>query len=333
MDLSVIIPTFRRPEALLRTLDSLQAQTLGGFEILVTDNAADPAVARAVQSFNRTARTPAAYRAEPRLGVHFARNGSAARARGSLLLFTDDDMTFEPAWVEGYARVFRDHPEMAAAAGPVRPKWESPPPGWLVDYIGGARTFTPLSFMEPRDDFALGRDGFFYSCNMAIRRDVLAARGGFHPENTGGIWVGDGESGLNRDMWRAGDVIGYVPKCVAYHHIPPRRMTVEYLRLRMENEGAAEAYAAFHRSGPTALAAARFIAGVASRNVRHLAAGWAFRGRTDRRGLNIQLRRAFALSQMRYAWRLMRDERFRALVRKADWYADEVEAARSTIPV
>lgn len=332
MNLSVIIPTFRRPEALLRTLASLQEQTLGGFEIIVADNAADPAVAQSIEAFNRAARTPAVYRAEPRLGVHFARNGSAARARGALLLFTDDDMSFEPAWAEGYARAFREHPEMAAASGPVRPKWESQPPGWLLDYIGGARTFTPLSFMEPRADFAIGRDGFFFSCNMAIRREVLAARGGFHPENTGGIWVGDGESGLNRDMWRAGDLIGYVPECVAYHHIPPRRMSADYLRLRMENEGAAAAYAAFHRGDPSPSVLARFIVGVARRNVRHLAGGWAFRGRTDRRGLNIQLRRAFALSQMRYAWRLMRDGRFRALVRKDDWYADEVKGAGSTIP-
>lgn len=42
---SVVIPTYRRPEALREALNSLVTQTFSNFEALVCDNAADPATA------------------------------------------------------------------------------------------------------------------------------------------------------------------------------------------------------------------------------------------------------------------------------------------------
>ena len=36
-------------------------------------------------------------------------------------------------WLAAYARCFGAHPDMAAAGGPIRPAWETPPPTWLLD--------------------------------------------------------------------------------------------------------------------------------------------------------------------------------------------------------
>jgi len=85
--------------------------------------------------------------------------------------------------------------------------------------------------MEPYQTFNLSERGYFYSCNMAILKSKLIEREGFHPEATGDAWVGDGETGLNRDMQTKGDLIGYVPGALTYHHIPASRMT----RLISEN--------------------------------------------------------------------------------------------------
>ena len=247
---TVIIPTYKRPETLLQALRSLQEQSLPAFEILVVDNAADPVVEQKITAFNQTARLPAIYVPEPRLGVHYARNKAAQMASGELLLFTDDDMTFDHQWVDSYVRAFTRHSEMAACSGPVRPFWEETPPKWLLDFMGQSRGFGILSLMEPYDTFRLSEKGFFYSCNMAIRKTILIERGGFHPEATGKIWIGDGETGLNQDMWAKRDLIGYLPEALNFHHIPSSRMTPAYFRLRQANQGASNAFTRYHSGIP-----------------------------------------------------------------------------------
>src|SRR5262249_57980635 len=77
---SVIIPTYRRPQSLRRTLQSLQDQILPQFEILVADNAADRETEEVVHEFNRTAWCPAQYISHPHDGVTGARHRAARAA-------------------------------------------------------------------------------------------------------------------------------------------------------------------------------------------------------------------------------------------------------------
>jgi len=317
--ISVIIPTYKRPLTLLEALRSLQQQTLSEFEILAVDNAADPEIEKLVSEFNQTARVPARYVAEGRTGVHYARNTAAETAKEDLLLYTDDDVSFDPGWVAAYAKAFVDHPTMAAAGGPVRPIWEEPPPQWLIDYIGDSKCFTILSLMEPYNTFQLNERGYFFSCNMAIRKNVLKARGGFHPEATANAWIGDGESGLNKQMWTNGDRIGYLPDAVVYHHIPPSRMTVDYFCHRMANEGACDMYAHFHSHIPDRLRQFKHAATIAITSCKWWVQALLVRGRTDVRSLKVQMHSARTRSQLRYLIRLMFDKDFQELVRKKDW--------------
>src|SRR5512146_3001975 len=114
MVLSVIIPTYKRHYFMLQALGSLQEQSTKDFEIVLVDNVADLDVARKVKDFNRTAIVPVRYVPEPNLGAHHARHAGARRAAGDVLLFGDDDQTFDRGWVEAYARTFAEHPEMVA---------------------------------------------------------------------------------------------------------------------------------------------------------------------------------------------------------------------------
>ena len=132
---SVIIPTYHRPQSLIRTLRSLQDQTLANFETIVVDNAADPQTERMVVEFNQKARHEARYVSHPSGGNTGARHRGAREARGDLLVFTDDDVTFAPRWLEAHLEAYDEEPEMAAAAGPVEPMWETRPPQWLIDYL------------------------------------------------------------------------------------------------------------------------------------------------------------------------------------------------------
>jgi glycosyltransferase involved in cell wall biosynthesis len=324
--ISVIVPTYNRSRTLLQSLHSLQEQKLSEFEIIVVDNAADPKVERSVKELNQTAKVTTQYVPEPKLGLHHARHAGARAARGDVLVFTDDDATYDSGWLQAYAEAFESHPEMVAAGGPIRPVWEAPPPQWLLDYMareeymgGNVKTFGFLSLMDMYDEFRLDPRGYFYGVNMAIRREVLFEVGGFNPEAVGDIWLGDGETGLNRKLWGRGLLIGYVPEAVVYHHIPPQRMTAKYFRHRMANEGACEIYSDFHHGLPSRLRLCKHAAAVTVKNSKLWAAALLLRGKTDARSLRFQTDAARTQSRLKYAIRLILDKNLRQLVLKKDW--------------
>jgi len=322
---TVIIPTYKRPQIVMQALQSLQEQSFPDFEILIVDNAVDLAVEQKINVFNRTARLPAIYIPEKRLGVHYARNKAAQLASGDLLLFTDDDVTFDPHWVDAYVKAFYDHPEMSASGGPVRPHWDQNPPQWLLNYIGKTDSFGILSLMEPYQTFNLSERGYFYSCNMAIWKSKLMERRGFHPEATGDIWIGDGETGLNLDMQAEGDLIGYVPNALVYHHIPLSRMTPAYFRLRQANQGASQAYTRYHKGIPrTGRIIIRFCRIILDNFPAWIAAPLMW-NRTNRIALNTQMRTAHSFSEIGYTLKMMRDPDFRTMILKRDWLNSGME--------
>jgi glucosyl-dolichyl phosphate glucuronosyltransferase len=246
LSIAVIVPTYQRPKDALRSMRSLQDQTLKSFQAVLVDNGDDPELRQQTDLFSSSARHPIRYVAEARLGLHFARHAGAACVQADVLVFTDDDATFDPGWLQAYAQAFREYPDMAAAGGPVHPIWETPPPQWLTDWVMHSSIFPVLSLMDPGRDFRLGPEGFFFGVNMAVRRDALFKVGGFNPELIGSMTVGDGESGLNRKLKENGFLIGYVPEALVHHHIPPHRMTVDYVKKWGWHWGGAEMYKRLH---------------------------------------------------------------------------------------
>lgn len=319
--LSLIVPTYRRPTDLLRCLASVQEQRLQAFELIVVDNAADADLERSVAEFNAAARVAAKYVPEADLGLHNARHAGVRAATGDVLVFTDDDATFDPDWLAAYVRAFDAHPHMAAAGGPARPVWEVPPPDWLPAYMQTQPTMFPiLSLLEPYREFRLSRDGYFFGVNMAIRRDVLLEVGGFNPDSFGSAWLGDGETGLNRKLWQRGLLVGYLPDAIVYHHVPAERLTLEYFRRREANDGACDIYARFHDSGvPGRSALIRTGVAIAVESARDWLASLILRGRTDPRSLRVQLRAARAWARLEYVWRLLSSSELRELVSRRDW--------------
>jgi glycosyltransferase involved in cell wall biosynthesis len=320
VEMSVVVPTYNRSKVVMRCLESLQHQTLAEFELLLVDNSPDAELRARVGEFNVAARVPVHYVPEPRLGLHNARHAGARAASGDVLVFTDDDAVFDPAWLGAYARCFDAHRDMAAAGGPVLPEWECAPPAWLSTFMQADPTMFPvLSLLDLSREFRLTHDGIFFGVNMAIRRDALFEAGGFNPEIFGDRWLGDGETGLNRKLWARGRMIGYVPDAIVHHHVPPDRMTVAYLRKRQANDGACDMYARFHDTMPSVLGLARAATAIVVESARDWAAEPFFRGRTEPRALRIQMRAARAWSRLQYLARLIVSPQLRALVTQQDW--------------
>src|SRR5438309_3929174 len=176
MNVSVVIPTYNRATTLTQAIRSAAAVNYpsDGYEIIVVDNASTDATRQVVKNLQsnvdgRVLR----YVSEDRLGLHNARHADARAANGEILVFTDDDATFDPGWLQGYATAFAKHLDMAAAGGPVRPVYDSSPPQWVLDYVGRKKICPILSLMEPYPEFRLDPKGYFFGVNMAIRRNIL----------------------------------------------------------------------------------------------------------------------------------------------------------------
>jgi glycosyltransferase involved in cell wall biosynthesis len=318
--ISLVIPTYRRAEDAMRCLASVQQQLLDDFEVLLVDNTPDAELRSRIDAFNATARVRVRYVHEPRLGLHNARHTGARAATGDVVVFTDDDAEFDPGWLAAYARQFEACAEMAAAGGRVLPSWDAAPPDWLCQTIRrDPRMFPALSLLDLSPEFQLTADGIFFGVNMAVRREALFAAGGFNPEIFGDRWLGDGETGLNRKLWSCGQLVGYVPDALVYHHVSRERMTVAYLRRRQTHEGACDMYARFHPDVPSPTALLPTVAEIVRDSARDWLAEPLFRGRTDPRSLRVQLRAVRAWSRLQYVVRLMFDARLRALVARETW--------------
>jgi glycosyltransferase involved in cell wall biosynthesis len=332
MMISLIIPTYNRAGVLKRALNSAMSLAFDAYEIVIVDNGSTdttPGIVRDLQDTSGAHKLK--YVREERIGLHNARHAGAWASEGEVLVFTDDDATFAPDWLRAYADAFDAHPEMVAAGGPVRPVWEAPPPKWLLDFMGDAKTFGALSLMEPYDSFRLDLDGMVFGVNMAIRRNVLLELGGFNPESFGDAWLGDGETGLVYKIWEHKMLIGYVPEALVYHHIPPERMTVEYFRRRAANQGVCDLYSEFHRSLPGALSIFKRSALLALRHARSWLAGCLVKDRADIDALNTQLEAARSQAQLKYMLKVALEKKFRSFVVKKDWLDDVRPVEQSSV--
>ena len=107
---TVVVPTFGRPESLGRCLAALAAQTLPRelFEVVVCDDGSPVPAAPTVKRFAERMAVSVVVRS--RSGPAAARNEGARHARGQILAFTDDDCVPAPDWLELLLERTRRHP-------------------------------------------------------------------------------------------------------------------------------------------------------------------------------------------------------------------------------
>ena len=99
MDISVILATYKRSEILAKTLQSFCSLETDGleWEVLVVDNAGDLDTRKTVHRYQQ--HLPLKYLVEITAGKNNALNHAVKKARGSLFVFTDDDVIAAPSWL------------------------------------------------------------------------------------------------------------------------------------------------------------------------------------------------------------------------------------------
>jgi len=182
--LSVIIPTLSAPEKLGRTLASLARQTLPptGFEVII---------AAVVEPFVVQERVPENFPAalqivrQPGRGAGRGRNAGVEVARGSLLVFLDDDMETSPGFLEAHLQAHHDGDPRRVVIGSLGSVFHSE--------VGGRQcSWHELDLRDWWEDvFAeMARPGHRFcftdllSGNFSLPAALLRQVGGFHADFT-----------------------------------------------------------------------------------------------------------------------------------------------------
>ncbi|HZP56972.1 MAG TPA: glycosyltransferase [Dehalococcoidia bacterium] len=201
---SVIVPTYRRPDTLLRCLAALLAQEMREpFEIVVVDDEPAAATRAAVDR-------AAAHAGEHVSGVRYLRNGArhgpaAARnagwraAAGAIIAFTDDDCIPQARWLSAGIEALR--PGADAASGRVVVPVADPPTDAERNLAGLERSR-------------------FATASAFYRRDALEAAGGFD-ERFAAAWRED--SDLYLRLEERGARLADAPDALVVHPARPPR--------------------------------------------------------------------------------------------------------------
>jgi glycosyltransferase involved in cell wall biosynthesis len=243
MMISVIIATRDRAPLLATTLDALSRQQGSEYslEIVVVDNASKDDTALVVDAAARRG-SPIVYLYESRPGKSHALNAAILRARGDVIVLTDDDVLPAPGWLAAYARLFRET-EADFAAGRIQPLWEAPPPKWLSPALYGVLAIAdggtsrlPIRQGAKDDVMPIG-------ANMAIRRRVLDRVGGWNPQL--GKLQGTLRTGEDHDfflrMIQAGYQGIFEPAASVEHRVPAERLRLRYFLRWFHDNGQVEA--------------------------------------------------------------------------------------------
>lgn len=111
---SVIIPTYNREEYLRQAIDSVLAQSLKNYEIIVVDDGSTDRTPEALKSYGERIKTLR----QINQGPEVARNAGASMASGEYLAFLDSDDLFLPYALATYDKIIRscDSPALILGA-------------------------------------------------------------------------------------------------------------------------------------------------------------------------------------------------------------------------
>lgn len=252
--LSVIIPTRNRSYLLDGALESLTKQSHPqiSYEVIVIDNGSTDNTKEVVLSYSNRIHS-LLYFNEPKPGLHHGRHLGMRMARSDILVYADDDIEAFPSWLSAIAWSF-NNPDVVLVGGKNVPKFESPPPSWLLKMWEkdrqGRRILAYLSLIELGSENIEIDPYYVFGCNYSIRKTILQQAGGFHPDAMPSDLIryrGDGETHVSDFVRTNGLKAVYNPFAAIRHVIPTTRMTSEYFAQRAYNEGVSCSFTDYRR--------------------------------------------------------------------------------------
>lgn len=113
MKVSVVIPTYNRVEGLIRALKSIQTQTIPPSEVIIVEDGSNTISTINYFSFLNEKGIKTIYkRLEKNVGACAARNYGVNIATGNIIMFLDDDDTWESKKVENQISIFKKNKDV-----------------------------------------------------------------------------------------------------------------------------------------------------------------------------------------------------------------------------
>ena len=231
MQFSIVIPTYNRAAELGQTLASLaKINHPGSWEVIVVDNNSRDPTPQVVAAASANFPTALRYIFEPKVGRSAALNTGIAAAKGEIIANTDDDVRFEPDWLQQAADAL-NREQCDFVGGKVLPIWRGRRPVWLSDK--GGQHWAVIALLDfGSEPVEFGKHYAPLGVNLAFKRKAF---------DRAGLW----DPGLGR---KAGTLLGqevrewmlrarnaglrgmYAPKMVVHHVIPAERLQKSYFR-------------------------------------------------------------------------------------------------------
>jgi len=179
--ISVIVPTYQRPELLTACLASLAAQDVEPslFEVLVVDDASGPATVTVLEEAARHQSNLRWVSQPANRGPAAARNRAISMATAPLLLFIDDDVVAAPTLISKHLRL---HESLGPQQGVVG----------LIEWLPSLRVTPFMRWLDSTTfqfNFANMVPGpqadaprCFYTCNLSMKKALLDSVGGFNEQ-------------------------------------------------------------------------------------------------------------------------------------------------------
>jgi glycosyltransferase involved in cell wall biosynthesis len=159
---TVVLPTFNRAQLLLRAVDSILAQRFSDFELVVVDDGSSDDTGSVVSAI---ADSRVRGIRQLNCGMTTARNTGANIARGTYLVFLDDDDELCPGALDEFYRLLQvDESALAWCAAEI-----------ACPDTGVRRIAAPADLGPVFDNFR----GVFLLGSFSVRRDLFLQAGGF----------------------------------------------------------------------------------------------------------------------------------------------------------
>jgi glycosyltransferase involved in cell wall biosynthesis len=169
--LGIIIPTYNRPDALLKCMAHLECQTFKDFEVVVVDDGSTDSTPKQMEAYLLRTPIEIRYVAQKNSGPAKARNLGISMLQTPVCLILGDDIFASPTLVERHMKLHEEHPDIEVA-GLGLTQWSTtgqeitPFMRWLGK--------SPMQFAY--EDLRAGVPAdwrHFYTSNLSVKTELL----------------------------------------------------------------------------------------------------------------------------------------------------------------
>ena len=226
---TVLIPTLRRPEGLTRALRSVFAQDQAReliAEIVVVDNSPEGSASATVDGLRPASPVPLVYVHEPQPGVATARNAGLARSSAPYIAFLDDDEAAPRRWL---APLLQTHLSLDADVtfGPVK---------GVVEGVKASRRGYLEAFFSRFGPEQSGLLDDSYGCGNSVMTRATALTGPT-PFDSAADQTGGEDDRLFTHLKTRGARFAWAAEASVFEYAPPHRATLAYAFTRAVGYG------------------------------------------------------------------------------------------------